>query len=302
MVFKSEEDMPLRSLIFLLFHNSILCVDLCGNTKNMSGSVGGETILQVSTENTIKDIIWNIGDNVIATTVPDKPIDVRYDPLENRLLSMRDASLQITYLKETDQGTYTASIRYMTKKACKQRYQLTLYKKLSEADIIIHHNVTRNETCDVMLTCTVNATDVSLIWKDYNGNSVKKDVLHIQNVMENLNYSCTAVNPISKASRSVFLGKYCKEEKYLQDSRASQLHLGLYAALPFLIIIMVLIVYFAIMRKRKKKETDIVTVYAQVQRPNQRRTMNEYKVDQGGTENTNTVYSVIRDHQEMISN
>ncbi|KAM4662097.1 uncharacterized protein O3C94_010731 isoform 2-T2 [Discoglossus pictus] len=218
MVFKSEEDMPLRSLIFLLFHNSILCVDLCGNTKNMSGSVGGETILQVSTENTIKDIIWNIGDNVIATTVPDKPIDVRYDPLENRLLSMRDASLQITYLKETDQGTYTASIRYMTKKACKQRYQLTLYKK------------------------------------------------------------------------------------YLQDSRASQLHLGLYAALPFLIIIMVLIVYFAIMRKRKKKETDIVTVYAQVQRPNQRRTMNEYKVDQGGTENTNTVYSVIRDHQEMISN
>ncbi|KAE8588493.1 hypothetical protein XENTR_v10022574 [Xenopus tropicalis] len=76
---------------------------------------------------------------------------------------------------------------------------------LEAEDILIHHNVTGMGTCNITLTCAVAQPQVTVSWDETNqiGTEVEGDTLHIYNVDTNVTYSCTAQNPISRASRTI---------------------------------------------------------------------------------------------------
>ncbi|KAE8588505.1 hypothetical protein XENTR_v10022584 [Xenopus tropicalis] len=60
-------------------------------------------------------------------------------------------------------------------------------------------------TCNITLTCAVAQPEVTISWDVTNqiGTEAEGDTLHIYNVVTNVTYSCTARNPISRASRSI---------------------------------------------------------------------------------------------------
>ncbi|KAE8588500.1 hypothetical protein XENTR_v10022580 [Xenopus tropicalis] len=88
---------------------------------------------------------------------------------------------------------------------CIHKYFLRVYKPVKAEDILIHHNVTGMGTCNITLTCAVAQPEVTVSWDETNqiGTEVEGDTLHIYNVVTNVTYSCTARNPISRASRSI---------------------------------------------------------------------------------------------------
>ncbi|KAM4664781.1 SLAM family member 6-like [Discoglossus pictus] len=205
------------TLICMLLVKGILCSE-CGHTKAVNGIKGEDAILQLDQK--IVDVAWYFRNSLVAITFTDKRIDIRDDHLERRLYSMADASLRINHLTERDQGIYTASVRSKNR-ICTQRYDLKTYKKISREDIKIHQKVIKNETCHVMLTCTVNGRDVTVTWTDSRTQNINgtDNCLHIANVTEDVNYTCTAENMISKASRSVSPFISCKQDMIGKDGQ-----------------------------------------------------------------------------------
>ncbi|XP_053561127.1 SLAM family member 5 [Bombina bombina] len=202
------------SPLIVLLPKYISCKTLCGDTKIVNGTEKEDVILQVDKSINIQNIVWNIGDDYLAKTSPNGQIDFQRNTLKKKLQSEQDASLKFLRLTEEDQRTYIANILLSDETTCKQLFDLRVYKKLSTEDIMI--NISKhitNDTCNINLTCSVNRSDVNVTWSS-SRNTRKYEAtifLHIRNV-ENENDTCTAENPVSKASRTVSPWEYCDKE------------------------------------------------------------------------------------------
>ncbi|KAE8588495.1 hypothetical protein XENTR_v10022576 [Xenopus tropicalis] len=191
----------------------ISCNRECGPRINVPSAEGGGATLPVRAQEQIKYIAWVIRENHFATTKPNEPVEILDNQYVRRLRSETDGSLTLTDLTNQDQGIYQANIRSQSNQLCDQLYHLQVYKHLTSEDILIHPNVTHNETCNVTLTlsCTVIGSDVTLTWNNTNspGTEVTNHTLRVYNAQSHVTYSCTARNPISEASRTAHIPVTC---------------------------------------------------------------------------------------------
>ncbi|KAM8921500.1 SLAM family member 5-like [Pelodytes ibericus] len=198
--------------------NGIFCAKSCTDKITISGAVGGDVILPV-TQTGIKDISWiTVKDGShFATTNPNRIINVRSDRHEGRLYGTDNGSLYFTKLTHEDQGIYKVDILFSDKgnKCTEQLYDLTVFKKLSPEDIHIVPNVTINEICEGMFICTVNESNVTIIWSSSGGRGMRgiNQIIHLPVIDTNISCTCTAQNPVSKVSRTVIPWQYCQNNE-----------------------------------------------------------------------------------------
>ncbi|KAE8588502.1 hypothetical protein XENTR_v10022582 [Xenopus tropicalis] len=164
---------------------------------------GGEVILPVLKGKTFD---WRFDNGyqyrIFAKTKPDGTIWDIKEPFTGRLSSTENGSLIITNVTMKDPRTY---VEWSEWPDCMQKYFVRVYKPVEAEDILIHHNVTGMGTCNITLTCAVAQPHVNVSWDETNqiGTEAEGDTLHIYNVDSTVTYSCTAQNPISRASRSI---------------------------------------------------------------------------------------------------
>ncbi|OCT66543.1 hypothetical protein XELAEV_18042794mg [Xenopus laevis] len=207
---------PFSSLLLLLLQESGIYSICCEHNKTLIfGAEEGNVLLQVERRFPIRDISWFVGEKMIASTYLNGEMHI--PTFTNRLSSTTDGSLRIHSLGKKDQGVYTAYIRQMDKEICSQKYELQVYRNLSQTDIHINHSVSIKETCDVTLFCVVNGTDVTLTWLNVGMDqtvSVNRD-LHVYDAHQGETYICTAGNPIRNVSKALTPWDLCEQGNYI---------------------------------------------------------------------------------------
>ncbi|CAN2387445.1 hypothetical protein PRIEUP_LOCUS10335, partial [Pristimantis euphronides] len=189
----------------LLYVRYIQCEDFCGKLIAVNGIDGDNVTLHVY-KNNIHDVTWSYRNNRIASTEPQKPINVT-STYRGKLASDQDGSLVIMNLRKEDEGTYDASIKLRTEDLCTVHYHLQVYQRLSVDDIKITHNVLSHEPCHMILTCTASGSNVTITWTCGDMN-VTHNVVNVTD--PKTQYTCTAHNPISNSSKSITPREYCE--------------------------------------------------------------------------------------------
>ncbi|XP_072283599.1 SLAM family member 6-like isoform X2 [Pyxicephalus adspersus] len=191
-----------------------LCSDLCGETIQVSGEESGDVLLQVKLVTGITDISWIRQNSVIAVTRPHEAVEPKESHFKNRLNNGTNGSLQIKKLKKADQGLIVANIHKKDlAQNCDQDYNLTVYSKLSNHDIKIHHNITWGGTCNVTLTCIVDKKDVSVAWNNsVIGTVWKVPTVQVTDPYINSSWTCTASHPVTSVSKTVLPLDLCQNE------------------------------------------------------------------------------------------
>ncbi|XP_041429616.1 SLAM family member 5-like [Xenopus laevis] len=217
----------------------------CGPTRNITGKEGETATLHVNATGG-RAIAWVLVNgtrtNTFAETKPNSSINIRGNQYKGRVSSTNDGSLIFTHLTKKVQGIYRAEV---SKSDCSHFYSLKVYKSLVAEDIQIHHN--RSESCNVILSCTVNERDVTISWSHTDRTG---PTLHVYNVSDAGVYTCTAHNPISSASKSLTLTHICYNGKH------SQLYYLTGLILVPVIVCPILCFIWIFMRKRRKKTVD----------------------------------------------
>ncbi|XP_053575893.1 SLAM family member 5 [Bombina bombina] len=275
--------------LIVLLPKDISCKTLCGDTIIVNGTEKEDVILQVDKSINIQNIVWTAGEEYLAKTSANGQIDIQRNKLKKKLQSEQDASLKFLFVTDEDQRTYTANILLSDETTCIQRFDLRVYKKLSTEDIMI--NISKhitNDTCNINLTCSVNRSNVSVTWSSSN-NTRKYEAtifLHIRNVV-NENDTCTAENPVSKASRTVSPREYCDKGAYKHSRLSSNMHWGILVSvcLIFIIIIIITIIVFIFMHRKRKKKPE-VGIKSQD-------TEHAYELNTENFEKPSTVYSMV---------
>ncbi|XP_041429550.1 SLAM family member 9-like [Xenopus laevis] len=294
-----------QTLILLSWYKYISCNKECGPRINVSGAEGGGASLPVKLQEQIKEITWIIsnGDqpNLFATTKPNEPVDIWDNKYEGKLYSETDASLTLTDLTNQDQGIYSAAVRLRSNKRCVQLYHLQVYKNLSSADILIHQNITHNETCNitVTLTCIVNASDVTVTWNstDSPDTEVTNHTLRVYNAPSKITYSCAAKNPVSEASRTAHIPASCPEGPTSAMVAGPSILKWWIALIVVAVVIVVSAVHYRSKRKKRDQQNPAAikgqTVNAEVQK-HKRETGSGSGTEDERDESVVTLYSEVQ--------
>ncbi|XP_053330407.1 SLAM family member 7-like [Spea bombifrons] len=203
-------------VMVLCLQIGMLCAELCDDSRSVSGAEGGDVTLPINKEE-FKEVSWVFGGRHIATTYHDGYINIKSLPLfKTRLYGIRDGSLNLTNVGKGHKGTYTATLYMQDGTEFVQCFSLSVYKKLLDTDIQIHHVTGKNDTCYVSLTCTVKVPGVNITWTDSNGRtvSVTNQTLYDKYTDTNVSYNCVAKNPVSEVSRTVIPWMFCQKGKY----------------------------------------------------------------------------------------
>ncbi|XP_044128700.1 uncharacterized protein LOC122922225 isoform X2 [Bufo gargarizans] len=97
------------AILLLIFQKCVFCYKPCGEVKNVSAVEGENVILQVD-EEMITEISWVFGNKHIATTQPNKTIDIKSWDYRSKLYTEGNVSLGIVKINTEQSGTFVASI------------------------------------------------------------------------------------------------------------------------------------------------------------------------------------------------
>ncbi|XP_075700427.1 SLAM family member 9-like isoform X2 [Rhinoderma darwinii] len=279
--------------LILTLQSRVVCGESC-RPENVSGAEGGEVILRVH-QTGITFIYWILlpeGD-VLATTEPGGSIDEKkvIKQYKGRVRSEADGSLHLRNLSPQDQKIYKADIRKEEDKICVQ-FNLTVYERLSSQDIKINHSITRNDTCSLGLSCTMDKRDVTVTWSNLNSSdiNVTQGVLYIPPSGVNFTYICTARNPVSNVSETVIPGKYCQTDSEVAAA-SGRSYIACFVGL--ILVIFIIFPLYIMRNKRRRQKQEIATAYAEVG-TTQTQGENSYCESQREIQEHKTVYSTVQ--------
>ncbi|XP_073465211.1 uncharacterized protein [Aquarana catesbeiana] len=251
-------------LIILLSLQSYVMSEAPSVKEDVLGAVGGAVTLHLCYTGATS-ITWNLVKRgiTIARTKPQESPEIEDSRYDGRLSSTPDGSLIITELRLEDQGDYRAQSRIDKEiKTCD--YHLTVFSNLTAEDVTINSNVTDNETCEVSLTCLVDSVDrrnVTIIWRSLNSSNVTQteNVVFVPPSNINFTYICTAMNPVSNASKNAVPWLYCNNNPNIN----SRIGNGISKEIKAIIIIVVLVLVAILLAlawffiKKEKKSEDV---------------------------------------------
>ncbi|KAE8588430.1 hypothetical protein XENTR_v10022538 [Xenopus tropicalis] len=205
------------TLALLYLHKTIISAQPCGPTINVSVTEGGQVSLHVNETEIIK-VSWDVSngtyENLFAKKQPGTSMEAVADKYRGRVHEMGNSSLLVSNLSLRDWGTYTAHV-FSYSGVCQQSYDVRVYRSLSAEDIDIEYNMTSRESCNMTVTCRVEGPDTRLVW---NGTAIGRagaaqQTLHVYNAEPHMIYSCTAQNPVSRATTSLTPWAHCLQGK-----------------------------------------------------------------------------------------
>uniref|UniRef100_A0A8C3WH40 Ig-like domain-containing protein n=1 Tax=Catagonus wagneri TaxID=51154 RepID=A0A8C3WH40_9CETA len=206
-----------------------------GNTVSETSSVPlmvngilGESVtlpLEFSAEEKITSITWLHDRQSIIFIQPKEaqsPLILVTDPKRNdRLNVTKSYSLQLSNLTMADTGSYTAQIA--TASLVFYSYDLRIFRRLRNLQVVSHTESSGNETCAIHLTCSVEDPNDNILfsWQASGSTLLREANLTVSWDPKNFRdetYMCVAENPVSNASSSVSAQTLCKGNRLSQAS------------------------------------------------------------------------------------
>ncbi|XP_004589148.2 SLAM family member 5 isoform X2 [Ochotona princeps] len=159
--------------------------------------------------------------------------------------------LVISDLRMEDAGDYLADINIQNAPATiTKQYNLQVYRRLGKPKITQSLMTSVNSTCNVTLTCSVDKEEknVTYSWSPLG----KGNVLQIFRGPESqeLNYTCTAWNPVSNSSDSISTQHLCSEMAMGSSTQRTKLLSGL--TVLFLLVLALPLVFLIHWCKRRQ--------------------------------------------------
>ncbi|XP_020945230.1 SLAM family member 6 isoform X1 [Sus scrofa] len=248
----------------------VFCLDP-GNTVSQTSSTPlivngtlGESVtlpLKFPEEEKIMSITWLHDGKSIIFIRPNKaqsPLIHVTDPKQsNRLNVTKSYSLQLSNLTMADTGSYTAQIT--TTSVVFYSYYLRIFRRLGNLQVVTLTERSRNETCVIHLTCSVEDPNdnVSFSWQVSGSMLPSEANLTVSWDPKNFRdetYMCIAENPVSNASSSVSVQSLCKGV-----INAKNVHLD--TRWIIMVVPLICIVIFACLCVRRKKLAGFLSSY-----------------------------------------
>ncbi|XP_061462395.1 SLAM family member 5-like isoform X5 [Rhineura floridana] len=270
--------------------------------EKVNGVLGESGTFQLKTSEPFSQIAWTLnriqGVDVLVLTKKDPKENCKLlvvsQAFEGRLNASEDCKIfQVSPLHQEDSGTYVAQIKQNDGNT-KESFSLQVYKRLSASDLGVDCDKSgydgRNGT--LRLNCSAGSLeeDVTFSWAPASKSESSGKSLVIQHNLQDddLNFTCTAENPVSNASKTVSLKEICSEHPLktpgtvpaTENGEKSGLKKPDLIALFCIIIVVVIIaifvgIYFYFKRRAHRKhlgsssqsepEESCKTIYAQVE-------------------------------------
>ncbi|XP_060116327.1 SLAM family member 5-like [Heteronotia binoei] len=183
--------------------------------KEVIGTLGKSVTFHLETSQQFSLVSWlqvkrNIVNIAILETGQSCSVRVLHSKFEERLNASRDCrGLQITDLQQDDSGNYRAQIKDYT-----EDFSLKIYKNLLESDLEVQCETnTLGDGSDTVLNCSAGkwGDGVHYSWTSTSkGRNISSHVIHSRFQDGDTNYTCTAENPVSKASRTISVKELCE--------------------------------------------------------------------------------------------
>ncbi|KAG3281062.1 CD84 molecule [Ictidomys tridecemlineatus] len=238
------------------------------------------------------------GDPGTAPTVVTTHINY-YERIE---VTDHSYNLIINDLRMEDAGVYRADINtknspYTTTKS----YHLQVYRRLEKPKITQSFMTSANSTCNVTLTCSVEKEEKNVTYS-WSPLGEEGNVLQIFQTPQDqeLNYTCTAWNPVSNSSDSISAQQLCADAATSSRPRHAGMLSGL--AVLFLLVLILPSVFLLRLCKRRQGAVSKKTIYTSITvsrdaQPAEARIYDEIPQCKGTPfkeEPVNTVYSTVQ--------
>ncbi|XP_048364481.1 SLAM family member 5-like isoform X2 [Sphaerodactylus townsendi] len=222
----------------------------------MTGTLGGSVTFHLKTSEELTQISWlktfGVRPVLLATVHVGPPChtSVIRSEFQGRLNVSGDCkNLQISNLYQNDSGTYNGQIADYD-----ETFILKVYKNLTETDLAVQ---CRNDTFGdgnytLQLNCSAGRWEdgVNYSWTSQSKNG-KSSSQTVQIQDDDANYTCTADNPVSKASKTVSVQLACEGLVGVTVGSPSYLLIG--ATIAALIVVKVIASVLAVALASSKK-------------------------------------------------
>uniref|UniRef100_A0A8D2IXR8 Uncharacterized protein n=2 Tax=Varanus komodoensis TaxID=61221 RepID=A0A8D2IXR8_VARKO len=193
--------------------------------------LGGSATFQVETAKEFTLISWTRslgrkGTEILAYLKPKPPCEatIIIPAFSKRMNVSADCKqLHIHELRRTDSGLYTAQTQLQgQQEPLRQTFQLGVFKRLSEADLLLRCEGHENSTW--LLSCSTQERDegVEFSWAPTSSSvPAPGNPLLIRHGPQDpdLNVTCTARNPLGPASRTASLAQLCTAQAECTTAR-----------------------------------------------------------------------------------
>uniref|UniRef100_A0A3Q2LSQ2 SLAM family member 9 n=1 Tax=Equus caballus TaxID=9796 RepID=A0A3Q2LSQ2_HORSE len=184
--------------------------------------------LEIPSGEEVEDIIWSSRIR-LATVVPGKEghpdtITVTNSRYQGRVSFLGPSySLHISNVTWEDSGSYEAQVNLRTSQiSTTQRYNLRVYRRLSEPQITVNFEISGEGPCNMSLTCSVEKAglDVTYSWisREDGADTAREGSVFSTSWRPRdnaLSYTCRAGNPVSNvSSRLIPAGPFCADPGY----------------------------------------------------------------------------------------
>ncbi|XP_045640470.1 SLAM family member 5 isoform X1 [Ursus americanus] len=238
------------------------CLEAAGSDTDVLMVIGivGESVtfpLNIEKSQQVVNIVWN-SETSVAFVTPGDPgtapkVSVTHQNYNERInVSCQNYNLEIRNLRLEDSGVYKADINTKTAEGMvttTRRYSLQVFRRLGKPKITQSLMTSRNSTCNVTLTCSVEKEEenVTYSWSPLGeeGNVIR--IFQTPDSQE-LTYTCTAWNPVSNSSDSISAKQLCADTATGLRTRHTGLLSGL--AVLFLLILIAPSVLLFLLCKR----------------------------------------------------
>ncbi|XP_044530929.1 SLAM family member 7-like [Gracilinanus agilis] len=188
-------------------------------------------------------------------------IDPHYKGRVNFLKQNYNYATQISHLKMEDAGSYEAEITIANiTEPMKKLFTLHIHERLTEPKIIPGPKFIDNGTCLINLTCSVEQIreNASYSWMSKGqGANVYTSGPILTLIWKpgdhDLNYTCTARNPVSNSSRTILAKELCAG---IEDG--THYFKVLYIVVPTILVFLFMLgLSFWHIQRKKEKEADV---------------------------------------------
>ncbi|XP_023555589.1 SLAM family member 5 isoform X2 [Octodon degus] len=260
-------------ILLLCLQTWVVAVGSAADSE-MNGTLGESVTFPLNIQNSkqVKTIAWT-SESSVAVITPggsgrEAHIIVTHNNYNDRLKVINENyNLVISNLRMEDAGRYRADIT-TTAATTTKFYHLHVYRRLGKPKITKSIILFVNGTCNVTLTCSADKDERNVTYR-WSSLETEGNVLQLIQTPENqeLNYTCTARNPVSHSSNSISSQHLCAVPDVSSEST-------IYTSVK-------------VSRDTQPEESKI---YDEISQP---------KVSPAKKESVQTIYSIVQSSQEM---